>query len=214
MYTLYFQPGACSMAPHIVLHEIGKPFEAKAVNLRKGQQRTPEYIAINPKSKVPVLNTGTRNLSEIIAILTYLGKSHPEAKLWPATSLDEEVSALSMMSWCAGNLHPLFGRLFFPQRFCETPGSEESVRKLAAEAVATNFAVTDKLLAGKEWAMGKYSVVDAHLFVFFRWASNLKLDLLPYANYAAHQARMLARPAVQKMLETEKEAQAQLDKAA
>jgi glutathione S-transferase len=210
MVTLYYGPGACSMAPHITLYEIGKPFEAKPVALRKGQQRSPEYLQLNPKGKVPVIQDGGKTITENVAILTHLAKSNPDAKLWPAS----DVEMLTMMSWAASGLHPLFGRIFRPSAFSDAPGSEDAVKKLAVDAVKQNFALTDKMLAGKEWAMGSYSVADPYLFVFFRWATNLKVDTAGAPNYAAHQERMLKRPAVQKMLDAEKAAQAELDKAA
>ncbi len=213
--TLYFGPGACSMAPHIILHELGKPFEAKAVALRKGQQRTPEYLKINPKGKVPVLDDNGRIVTEIVAIMAYLGRNNPDAGIWIKDDMEKQIRTVEMMSWCTSGMHPLFGRLFRPTAFADIPGAEENVKKLGAEAIKQAFAITNDMLAGKEFAVGnQFTVADAHLFPFFRWATNMKVDTSGAPNYAAHYERMLKRPSVQKMLDTEKAAQDAIDKAA
>jgi glutathione S-transferase len=214
MLTLYYSPGACSLAPHIALEEAGASFEAKPISLKRGDQRKPDYLAINPKGKVPALVIDGRPLTENPAILTYIARRFPEKKLLPADSIDGEVRALSLLAWASSTIHPTLGRFFGPQRLCDLPGSEESVLRLAREANAANFALVDKALAGKDYALGAFSVVDAYLFVFFRWAGFLKIDMTPFPNYAAHGARIGKRPAVQRVLAREQEAQEQLEKRA
>ena len=214
MLTLYFSPGACSMAAHAVLEEIGKPYEAAPVALRKGQQRTPDYLKLNPKGKVPVLAIDGKALTENPAILSYLGRAFPEAKLWPATTPDKEAEMLSLMAWLSAHVHIAFGRMFGPQRVCDAPGAEDAVVKLAKGEVAQYFALIDGMLAGKEWAFGTYSVVDPYLFVFHRWAvTRFNIDVSAYPNYRAHYERVLARPAVKRMLDKEAEAQKKLEAA-
>jgi glutathione S-transferase len=214
MLTLYFSPGACSMAAHTVLEEIGKPYEAKPVALRKGQQRTPDYLKINPKGKVPVLAVDGRLLTENPAILSYLGRAFPEAKLWPATSVEQEAEMLSLMAWLSAHVHVAFGRMFGPQRICDMPGSEESTVRIARGETERNFAIIDATLAGKDWAFGSYSVVDPYLFVFHHWAkTRFNIDLSGYPNYRALYERVLARPAVKRMLEKEQSVQKQLEAA-
>jgi glutathione S-transferase len=209
MTKLYFSPGACSMAAHVVLEEIGKPFEAVPVLTRKGQHKTEAYTAINWKQKVPTLEVDGKRLTENVAILSFLGWSAPEAKLMPAAGTWEATEALSLLAWFASGVHPVIGRFFRPAAFCDLPGSEDAVKRLAGEATAQAFAGVDKLLAGKDWLIGDYSVVDPYAFVFMHWAKNaLKLDVAPYPNYLAHYARITARPAVQRMLATEAAAQA------
>jgi len=214
MLTLYFSPGACSMAAHTVLEEIGKPYEARPVALRKGQQRTPEYLKLNPKGKVPVLAIDGKPLTENPAILSYLGRAFPEARLWPATKVEQEAEMLSLMAWLAAHVHIAFGRMFGPQRVCDAPGSEEAVVKLARNEINQYFAMIDARLAGKDWAFGSYSVVDPYLFVFHRWAATrFNIDLSAFPNYRAHYERMLKRPAVQRMIDKEQAAQQKLEAA-
>lgn len=213
MLTLYFAPGACSMASHSLLEEIGKPYEAKPVALKKGQQLTPEYLKINPKNKVPALVVDGKPLTENPAILSYLGRAFPEAKLWPASGPQQEAEILSLLAWLASGVHTVIGRFFGPQKVCDMPGSDESVLKLARAETTKNFALIDGMLKDKEWAFGSYSVADPYLFVFHHWAVRLNLDLAPYPNYRAHYQRVLARPSVQRMLEKEQTAQKALEAA-
>lgn len=212
--TLYFGPGACSLVPHITLEEAGVPFEAKPISLRKGHQRSPEYLAINPKSKVPVLLIDGKPLTENVAIAYYLSRAFLAAKLLPMGDLVAEAEAMSLLAWCSSGIHVRFGALFAPQKMCDLPDSADNVKKLAAEDCAKNFAMVEKMLAGKEWILGQWSIVDAYLFVFWRWAGFLKLDLSAYPNYAKHAERMAKRPSVERALAREAAAQAELDKAA
>jgi glutathione S-transferase len=213
MLSLHFAPGACSLASHIALEETGAGFEPKPISLRKGQQRESGYLKINPLGKVPVLglDDGT-TLTENTAIMTYLAKRFPAAKLLPNGSAEAEAKALSMLAWCASGIHPTFSRLFGPQRFSDLPDSKENVTALARADVAKLFTHIEGLLAGKEYVLGSYSAVDNYLFVFWKWANALGLDVSAYPTYAAHFARMSARPAVQRALAREAAAQAEFDK--
>lgn len=212
--TYYFGPGACSLASHIVLEETGAPFTAKSVALRKGEQQKPDYLAMNPKGKVPLLVIDGKPLTENVAIMTYLSKSFPQAKLLPTGDLLKEAEALAFLAWCTAGIHPVFSRMFGPQRFCDLPESTDNVKKLAAGPTAQNFALIEKMLEGKDWLFGEFSAADAYLFVFWRWALHHKLDVSAYPNYAKHFERMQARPSVQRAVARETAAQAEIEKAA
>src|SRR5208282_1813877 len=106
MLTLYFAPGSSSMAPHIALHEIGVPFESRPISLAKRENRAAAYLALNPEGKVPTLLIDGRPLTEVAAILYYLGRRYPEAGLWPAGDLEAEAQAISWMSFIASTIHP------------------------------------------------------------------------------------------------------------
>ena len=105
MLTLYFAPGSSSMAVHIALHEIGIPFESRPMSFKTGM-RAPEFLALNPEGKVPVLLIDGRPLTEVAAILFYLAKRFPDAELLPHDDLEAEAQALSWMSFIASTLHP------------------------------------------------------------------------------------------------------------
>ena len=106
MLTLYFAPGASSMAPHIALHEIGEPFDVRPVSFAKGEQRSAEFLAVNPEGKVPVLLIEGRRLTEVAAILFYLAKRFPAANLLPAGDIEAEAQVISWMSFIAATVHP------------------------------------------------------------------------------------------------------------
>src|SRR3979490_3512933 len=106
MLTLYFAPGSSSMAVHIVLHEIGIPFERKPMSFKNNDMRSPDYLALNPEGKVPTLVVGGRPLTEVAAILYYLAKRFPDAELLPGDDIEADAQALSWMSFAASTLHP------------------------------------------------------------------------------------------------------------
>lgn len=214
MLTLYFSPGACSTAAHIVLNEAQAPFEAKVVSLRKGQHKEPAYLAINARGKVPALAVDGAVITENVAILPFIADRFPEAGLLPGDSLQRAV-AMSWIGWLTSSVHPAFSPLFGPQRFID--GEEHQAALVArARAIADErLSEIDRMLAGKDYALGAFSVVDAYLFPFFHWANAyLGFDMSRYPNYVAHHERMKARPAVKRTLEAEQAAQAALEQAA
>jgi glutathione S-transferase len=181
--ALYFAPGSSSMAPHIALREIGAPFEPRLLSFAKNEQRAPAFLALNPEGKVPTLLIDGRPLSEVAAILFYLAKTFPEAKLLP-DGLEAEAQAVSWMSFTAATLH--------------------NARRLGAEAGRAIFVLADKKLGEREWALGRYSIADIHLFRLY-WRFRPLLGAAPgaFPRLDAHYDRMMARPAVKRTIEIE-----------
>lgn len=206
--TLYYSPGACSLAAHIALEETGAKYDAKPVFLRKGEQFHPDYVKLNPKSKVPVLVVDGVAVTENVAILPYIADLFPQANLLPATGAAARAQAISKLGYLAAGVHPVIGRHFGPQKICDMPDSAPAVLRIAGEQTKVAFKIVDGWLAGREWALDQYSVVDAYLFVFMHWAKALKLDVAEFTNYLAHYDRVAARPAVKRVLEKENAAQA------
>src|SRR6266849_8421471 len=110
MLTLYFAPGASSMAAHIALHEVGAPFEGKPLSFNKKDMRQPAFLAVNPEGKVPTLLIDGRRLTEVAGILFYLAKRYPEANLLPTGDIEAEAQAVSWMSFIAATVHPARAR--------------------------------------------------------------------------------------------------------
>jgi glutathione S-transferase len=184
MLTLYFCPGASSMAPHIALYEVGAPFEAKPISLATKEHRAPAYLAVNPEGKVPTLVIDGRSLTEVAAIMYYLARRFPEAGLWPAGDLDAEAQAISWMSFIAASVHP--------------------ARARGLEYATQIFGLADRRLGAREWAVGRYSIADIHLFrLFWRFVNALKPAPGSFPHLEAHHDRMMARPAVKKTIEIE-----------
>ncbi len=192
---LYYAPGACSIGIHVLLNEIGKPFEATAVNLREGEQFKPPFVEVNPKSKVPTLvrDDGTV-LTEFPAIAYYLARTNPGLKLLP-DDFDGQARCLELMDYAVSTIHMQgFARQFRPTNFAPNAADEETVKARGKEMIAKAFAVMDKTLEGHEYLLGTFSVADAALFYVESWAKRLEIPMP--ANVAAHLERMLARPAV------------------
>jgi glutathione S-transferase len=184
MLTLYLSPGSSSMAPHIALHEIGVPFETRSLSFSRQEHQSPAFLAINPEGKVPTLLIDGRVLTEVAAILFYLARRFPEAGLLPQGDIEAEAQALSWMSFIAATIHP--------------------ARRIGMERSKEVFAIADRRLGDREWALGRYSIADIHLFrLYWRFANSLKPAPETFPNLSAHYARMMARPAVRRTCEVE-----------
>lgn len=199
---LYYTPGACSLGIHILLEEIGKPYESQSVNLRAGEQRKPEFVAINPKSKVPTLVRDDGSvLTEFPAIAYWLARTNPQAKLLPDDA-EGQARALEATDYAVSTVHMQgFSRLFGPANFGPSEADAEKVKARGKEIIEGAFHKLDKALAGKEYVLGTYSIADAATFYVENWSGNFGIDLP--ANVAAHFARMKARPAVKRVFEAE-----------
>ena len=184
MLTLYFAPGASSMAPHIALHEIGEPFDVRPVSFAKGEQRSAEFLAVNPEGKVPVLLIEGRRLTEVAAILFYLAKRFPAANLLPAGDIEAEAQVISWMSFIAATVHP--------------------ARARGLDYAMEIYALANARLGQRDWAIGRYSIADIHLFrLYWRFANSLKPPPGSLPNLESHHNRMMARPAVRRTIEVE-----------
>ena len=200
MLKLYYSPGACALASHIALEEAGARFELELVNLREGQQKSPEYLTINPAGSTPALITPEGVLTENSVIMSYVAQTHPDAKL---ADLDSRFNFHKMLSFCGflgASLHPAIGRALFAR-----PPLEGEAKAAAVEAGMVKYRIVEDSLFQGPWAMGDdYTVADGYLYVFCRWvkAAGL-LDPERFPKLNAHIARMQARPAVQRALATE-----------
>lgn len=200
---LYYAPGACSVGIHLLLEEIGKPYEAELLNLREGAQYKPEFIAINQKSKVPTLVRDDGSvLTEYPAIAWYLAATNPEAKLLPADPA-LAARALEYTDYAVSTMHMQgFSRMFRPANFAPSEADHAAVQARGQEIYEKGLEVMDKALAGREYLCGDFSIADSALFyVCFWWVVRMGKPLP--ANVAAHYERMKARPAVARTLAAE-----------
>ena len=211
--TLYYAPIACSLVPLVTLYEAGAQFEVKPISLKDGDQKSAEYLRLNPKSKVPVLVIDGEPLTENVAILSFIASAFPEKNLLPAEPKDW-IKALSLMGWCSSGMHPPLTRIFYPARFCDAPGSEENTRRIAVEEVVKNFKIADGLLAGREWLFGHWTAVDAYFFWVWRRFSFHRAEIPSFPNYAAHAERIMKRDSMQRALAFEREVLERFAKAA
>jgi glutathione S-transferase len=200
---LMYSPGACSIGIHVLLEEIGKPYEAQLVNLREGGQFKPEFTSVNPKSKVPTLVRDDGSvLTEYPAIAYWLARTNPEKKLLP-DDVDAQARMLEALDYAVATVHMQgFSRLFRASNYTPNPADEDKVKERGKELVEKGFAVLDKALAGKDYVAGSFSIADSALFYVEFWGGKRMNMKLP-PNCAAHLDRMLARPAVQRVLQQE-----------
>src|ERR1700736_2082243 len=205
MLTLYYWPGASSLVPHIALEEIGASYERKLVNLAKGEHKGAAYLKINPRGKVPALSIDGRVLTENVAILTYLARQFPAARLLPR-DLCEESRCLSTIAWFATAVHPTFAHIIRPERFASDTAAQVNVKETARQAFGANCQEINDLLAGKEWMMGEqYTVADPYAFFFYDLSTRIKLPTRELAAYTAFGERMLQRSAVQRVRAVEED---------
>ncbi|MEO7726728.1 MAG: glutathione S-transferase family protein [Burkholderiales bacterium] len=211
--ALYYAPMTCALVPYVTLIEAGADFAVENVNSRSGQLKTPEFLKLNPKHKVPVLVIDGEPLTENIAIQIWIARNFPQAKLLPADPA-AEIKAISLMAWCCSGIHPHLTPNARPENYCDLPGSEDSVKRMGNKLLFEDFALADKLLAGREWFCEHFTAVDAYFFWCFRRALSFKLDLAAFGNCVAHFERVRQRPSVQKVEAYEKQVQAQFARAA
>ena len=203
MMTLYFSPGACSLASHIGLEETGAPYEIKPILLAKGQQRTEAYLKINPRGKVPALSVDGKILVENTAILTYLARRFPEKKLMPADPA-EEARGIATMCWFSSVVHPSYQRSRRPERFAEGEAAQAAVKENGRKSFWANLQEIDSMIKGNDWIMGReFTVVDGYALVFYGWGERSGFPVKELSAYTAWQERMMKRPTVRKSVESE-----------
>jgi glutathione S-transferase len=211
--VLYYAPTGSSLPPYVTLTEANAEFEVQAIDFRRRQQHSAEYLKLNPKHKVPLLVVNGQPLSENVAIQIWIARHFPQAGILPSDSW-QELKAVSMLSWCASGIHPILSRLNRPASMCDLPGSEANMRKLAIDPLFENFKIADDLLAGHDYFFDHFTAPDAHFFWCFRRGLQLNLDLSGFKNCSTHFQRVMNRPSVQKVLAYEKSVLAEFAKAA
>jgi glutathione S-transferase len=200
MLTLYYAPGACSMAAHIVLEESDEKYEPRRVDLKNGEQRTEQYLRINPQGRVPALGLGNGGaLSENTAILPFLGKRFG---LWPTEAV-AEAKALSLIVFFAASVHPAHAHIGRPERYASDPAMFPNLQEMGKKTFHGYLKQIDGMLAGRQWFSDKYSVVDPYGLVFYVWGVRRELPVAELKNYTAFKERMVERPAVRRVLEDE-----------
>ena len=207
--TLHWSPGSCARVPMIALEEAGAPFDAKIVAFMAGEHRSPAYLALNPKGKVPTLVVDGRPLTENLAILTWLAGRFPDAALLPRSSdMVEQAQVIADLSFCSSTLHPIVTRLRLPSMFSDADPA--GVWAKAAEMMTFNFALIDRRLADGWWFGDRWSVMDAYLYWIWFRVTGSKFGVAAYPHYARHARAMEQRPAVQRALSRERAGEEEL----
>ncbi len=201
MLTLYYAPGACSMAAHIILEESGEKYQPQKMDLAKGEQKTPDYMKIHPMGRVPALKLDNGEpLTENTAILPYLGKRFGK---WPTDPV-AEAKAHSLIGFLAASVHPAHAHFNRPERYTADHNAFPGIKEQGLKSFHGYLKEMDGKIAGKEWFSDQYSVLDPYALVFYVWGVRRGLPMPELKNYTAFKDRMAKREAVGKVWEDEK----------
>jgi glutathione S-transferase len=201
MLTLFYAPGACSLAAHIALEEAGEKYEARRMDLTKGEQRTPEYLKIHPIGRVPALLLGNGEpLTENTAILPYIGKRYG---MWPYDPL-AVARAHSVIGFFASTVHPAHAHISRPERYATDQAMFPNIQAQGRKMFFEYLSQIDGMLAGREWLSDTYTVLDPYAFTFYTWGVRREMPMSDLKHFTAHRDRMMARPAVRRAVEDEK----------
>ncbi|MBM1169851.1 glutathione transferase GstA [Microvirga arabica] len=196
---LYYYPGACSLAPHIVAREAGLALTIEKVDLANRTTETgANYLAVNPKGYVPALGLQDNSvLTEVSAIIQYLADAQTEKTLAPAAGSMERYRLLEWLGFISTEIHKGFGPLW-------NPATPDAVKAATKERLASRFAYLDETFAKQPFLMGDtFTIADAYLFTVVNWTNFHGIDISSFPNLQAFQARIASRPAVQQALEAE-----------
>ena len=194
---LYYSPGACSQAAHILLHETGLPHDSEAVDIRAHRTASGgDFLAINPKGAVPALKIGDEVLTENGAVLQYIGDKAGHETLLPGTGI-ERYRVIEWLAYLGSDVHKSFGPLF-------NPASSDEVKAGARDAVGKKLDFLEHSLEGQDYLTGpSMTVADPYLFAMLGWTGNLGIDLGKWPNLVALRQRMEERPSVKAAVKAE-----------
>ena len=208
MIQLHYHPGNASMTPHMLLRELGVPFELKYVDRASGAHKSPEYLRLNPNGLIPVLVDGGIVLYETAAIVLHLVDTHPAAGLAPALGTAQRAQFYKWLVWMTGTMISMMQHYFYSERMV-APGNAAGALEVKVQAEAKLSAMYDQLDAqlashGGPWLLGpRFSAVDPLAFMLGRWSRGFTRPARTLPYMGPYLDRMLARPAVQKVFEVE-----------
>lgn len=187
---LYAMPNTCALAPHIALEWINKPYDLKL--LKRGQNREPEYLQVNPKGKVPaiVLDDG-RILTEAAAILIYLAEQFPQANLGNGNDPYDRYKLEELLAYMTSEVHADFAPHFVPQRFINDESQYDALRQATYKRLHEHYTSLNERLEGKNYTVGiRRTVADPYLYVLTRWIDQTPLGINNYPNLKRFRSQM------------------------
>ena len=200
MMKLFHAWGSCSLASLIALEEAGADYELVVMSTRDGDQRKPEYLAVNPKGRVPALVTDRGVLTETPAILSYIPETYPRARLLPEDAW-ARARAHAFMSYLCSTVHVAHAHKHRGYRWADDPAALADMTRKVPEVEAACFQLIEDTMFKGPWVLGgAYSICDPYLFTLSGWLADDGVDIGRFPKVAAHAERMLARPAVRKVL--------------
>jgi len=204
MLALYYYPGNASLLPHMMLREIGAEFELHFVDQENRQQKSPEYLELNPNGRIPVLVDGDLVLFETAAIALHLADTFPQADLAPAVGTKERAEFYKWMMHLTNTPQAEFRAWFYPHEHVSDEAAAPAVKQAAGERLNRMFDVISAQLGDRTWLLGEtFSAADLFLFMLIRWSRNMPRPARTIPNLRALAERVLARPAVQETFRAE-----------
>ena len=201
MLTLYYSPGSCALASHIALEEAGAEYRTVRLDFSRNEQRNPDYLALNPKGRVPVLITEQGALSESPAILVYIAQRFPKAGLAPLDDPFALAKLQSFNSYLCSTVHVAHAHRMRGTRWVDDPAALEAMKKKVPQSVGDAFRLIEQHMFEGPWVLGeRYSVCDGYLLTMARWLEGDGVDIATLPKVHDHLRRMEARPAVKKAL--------------
>ncbi len=201
MYKLYYAPGTCALASHIALEEAGADYRAVRLDFKSNQQQSPEYLKVNPKGRVPALETDKGVLTETPAILAYVAQTFPQAKLAPTDDTFAFAQMQSFNNYICATVHVAHAHKGRGARWASEESSFADMKRMVPKSVAGAFGLIEKGMLKGPWVMGEqYTVCDAYLYTVALWIEGDGIDLKTLPRVADHMKRMSERPAVKKVI--------------
>jgi glutathione S-transferase len=202
---LFFAPGACSFVPHAMLEIAGVNFEPAMVKLHKGEQRTADYLLLNPRGQVPVLVDEGVVITQIVAILLHLDAKLPHAHIFPAGGM-ARTHALSMLAWMNNTVHPTFTHFFMPQKFSDDEAAQKALRAFAVPRYRECLQEIETLAAkAQPWMTGEHpGALDAYALTLLRWGGYAGIDPTSFPATWDLAQRFAALPGVARVVERER----------
>lgn len=196
----YYAPLSCALATHIVLEHIGADYQATKLNLRENDQNSPEYLAINPKGRVPALVTDRGILTETPALLLYLAQTYPAANLAPLNDAFALAQMQSINSWFCSTVHVHHAHGARGRRWSDDLDAQQSMKAKVAQNMTDAATLIEREILRGPWVMGdQFTVADPYLFTMTSWMTGDGVDLSKFPKLADHYKRMLELPSVQKI---------------
>jgi glutathione S-transferase len=205
MFKLYYAPGTCALASHIALEEAGAPYTTEKLDFKVNQQNSPEYLAINPKGRVPAMVTDRGILTETPAMLAFIAQSFPQAKLAPLDDAYLFAQVQAFNSYLCSTVHVAHAHKMRGARWATDESSFADMKRMIPKTVGASFALVERAMLRGPWVMGEtYTICDPYLYALALWLEGDRVDVSTLPKVMAHRQRMEQRPAVKKVLAEEK----------
>jgi len=197
----YYAPKTCALATHIVLEHVGADYEAIKLNFRENQQRSKEYLAVNPKGRVPALVTDRGVITETPALLLYLAQTYPQSKVAPLDDPFELAEMQAANSWFCSTVHVAHAHGPRGSRWSDDSAAQQSMKAKVSQNMGDCFDWVEKELLRGPWVMGaSFTVADPYLFTMASWLATDGVEMSKFPRVAEHYKRMLEMPAVRKVM--------------